>query len=274
MTEHIVGMFWNKNEGDIIEDTLTDAISKVDSLFVADDGSTDRSWDIIQSIARANPGKLEHIQQVPNKNDPAQRNALLNKIRERYRAEDTWVQIIESDIFILDTDIRTAIKERSTDDVMVTWTALNGVRDPGTWAGVDTYPVWKEDIRTILNKAHFMEQMHYTFRPFPGLIYGGDWRPWPRGMGAYQTKSLETSPKPENTPLLFHVGYRGPTHFYQKWKKTTMGDFHSKYKSWDLRSQESVEKTVSFFNGEWNGDSFVPSREGWIKRKVYDDTRP
>lgn len=271
---NIIGMMWNRNEGDILEETLTDAIKHVDSLFVADDGSTDNSWEIIQSVAKAHPDKIEHIQCNPDRHDPAQRNALLNRIRERYRAEDTWVQVIESDIFILDTDIRTAISERSTDDVVVTWTALNGVRDTGSWTNVDTYPVWNAPIRSILNKCHFMENMHYTFRPFPGLIYGGPWRPWPRGMGAYQTKKFSTSPSPQNTPLLFHVGYRGPTHFYLKWQKTTMGDFHSKYKSWDLRSPESVEKTVSFFNGQWNGDTFIPSREGWVKRKVYDDSRP
>ena len=264
---NIVGMFWNKNEGDILEEVITDAIRHVDTLFIADDGSIDRSWDIIQSMAKAHPDKIEHIQREPNPADMAQRNSLLDCIRSRYRAEDTWVQVIESDIFILDTDIRTAIKERSTDDVMVTWTALNGVRDPGAWGTMDEYPNWTRPIRDILNKCHFMENMHYTWRPFPSLKFTGPWRPWPNGMGQYQTSIRATSPTPQNTPLLFHVGYRGPTHFYQKWQKTTMGDFHSKYKSWDLRSVESVERTVSFFNGEWNSNAFNPSRQGWIDRK-------
>ena len=261
-------MMWNKNEGDILEEVILDALRHVDSLFIADDGSGDNSWDIIRSMANAHPDKIEHIQQNPDANDKAQRNSLLNHIRSRYKAEDTWVQVIESDIFILDTDIRQAIKERSADDVLVTWTALNGVRKPGTWSGMDTYPIWNQPIRDILNRCHYMEEMHYTWRPLPGLSFGGPWRPWPGGMGQYQTKKIEQKFTPENTPLLFHAGYRGPTHFYLKWQKTTMGTHHSKYKSWDLRSVESVERTVSFFNGEWNGHTFEPSRQGWINRKT------
>ena len=265
---NVVGMFWNRNEGDILEEVITDAIRHVDTLFIADDGSVDRSWDIIQHLHALHPDKIEHIQRAPNPADMAQRNSLLDCIRSRYKAEDTWVQVIESDIFILDTDIRQAIKERSSDDVVVTWTALNGVRDTGTWSEIDTYPDWQgQSIRKILPKAHFMENMHYSWRPFPNLKFQGVWRPWPQGMGQYQTKSVPVNFTPENTPLLFHVGYRGIKHFWQKWQRAGMGPFHSKYKSWDLRTLESVERTVSFFNGEWNSNTFEPSRQGWINRK-------
>ena len=36
----IIGMMWNKNEGDILEEIIEAALSRVDTLFVADDGST------------------------------------------------------------------------------------------------------------------------------------------------------------------------------------------------------------------------------------------
>ena len=124
----IVGMFWNKGEGDILEEILLNALPHVDSMFIADDGSTDNSWDIIQSIAKAHPDKVEHIQQKPNPNDKAQRNALLNEIRRRYKPEDTWVQIMESDIMILDTDIKQAIKDWAIEDIAVEWQALNALR--------------------------------------------------------------------------------------------------------------------------------------------------
>jgi glycosyltransferase involved in cell wall biosynthesis len=270
---NLVGMMWNRNEGDILEETLTDALRHVDSIFVADDWSTDGSWDIIQSVAKAHPDKVEYIQRAPDPTDPAQRNALLRRIRERYKPEDTWVQVIESDMFILDTDIRRVIKDRCADGVSLKWTALNGVRAPGTWKEVNTYPVWNAPIREILNRCHFMEKMHYTWRPLPNLKFQGVWRPWPQGMGEYQTERIAVKDTWRHTPLLFHAGYRGPTHFYQKWQKTTMGDFHSKYKSWDLRSIESVEKTVSFFNGEWNhpGQIFPASRQGWIESVIWED---
>ena len=73
MNDHIVGMFWNKSEADLLLFTLERAIKAVDSLVIADDGSTDKSWDIIQSFSNAHKDKVEHIQQKPSKNDPAQR---------------------------------------------------------------------------------------------------------------------------------------------------------------------------------------------------------
>jgi glycosyltransferase involved in cell wall biosynthesis len=128
-------MMWNKNEGDILEEVILSALDHVDSLVIADDGSADNSWDVIQDLASRNP-EIEHIQRSPSKGDPAQRQQLLDVIRDRYRAEDTWVQIIESDIMILDTDVKRAIRERHNNDTYVEWSLINGVippRDTDIW---------------------------------------------------------------------------------------------------------------------------------------------
>lgn len=250
---------YNKNEADILEEIISDAVTKVDSLFIADDGSTDKSWDIIQACKQRFQN-IEHIQREPNRNDLAQRNSLLNKIRSRYSPDNTWVQMIESDIFLL-TEPREAIKT-SPNNVSVTWHTLNAVRKPGTWKEVDTYPNWPESIRNIMPYVHWTEAMLYTFRPFPKLSYNsGVWRPWPWGFSAY-TQAAKIMKKNEDSPLLLHCGYRGPTHFAHKYR--AMGKRHTKYNTWDLTSPEAAERTVSFFNGVWNGRSFVPTRENWI----------
>lgn len=257
----IVGMMWNKNEGDILAHTIADAVGKVDSLFIADDGSTDNSWDIILS-AQKSFKNIEYIQQAPNKNDPGQRTVLLNEIRRRYKPENTWVQVIESDIMVLDTEVRTAIIDHAVDDLGVTWQLLNAARKSGEWDAWDTYPNWNVSIKEVMPYAHWIEHMLYTFRPLPGLYYDQDtWRPWPKGFANYvKNPPLKRNKKSPNSPLLAHYGYRGPTHF-----KCKYGNKHfNKYPSWDLTSVQTIKDTVYFFNGMWNNSLLVPmSRDGW-----------
>lgn len=240
----IVGMMFCKNEADIIEESISDAVTKVDQLYVCDDGSSDSSWEIIQSCKFRFPN-LTHIQKEPNKNDPGQRTSLFNKIKKRFKPEDTWVQVIEADMFLL-MDPREAIKF-AVDDLAVTWNCMNAVRKPGTWKEVDTYPNWNGSIRNIMPYAHWMEVLLYTFRPLPGLHYSSVWRPWPQGFSKYSSNKilLKRGTVPSGAPGLLHCGYRGPTHFYQKYK--SMGKVHKKYPTWELTSPEAVERTVPFF---------------------------
>jgi hypothetical protein len=42
------------------------------------------------------------------------------------------------------------------------------------------------------------------------------------------------------------------------------------YPSWDLASPDSIEKTVYYFNGQWNNKGTHPaSRDGWRRMKIY-----
>ncbi len=260
VVDTIVGMLWNKNEGDILEEIISEALPKVDTLFIADDESTDNSWDIIQSFKK-NP-KVEYMRN--KRNDPrdlGQREALLNEIRRRYKPENTWVQVIESDIMIVDTDVREAIKGWVVDDLGVTWQLLNAARKAGTW-DEHVYPNWNGSIKEIMPHAHWVEYMLYTFRPMPDLHYDLDsWRPWPSGFAKYiKNFPLKRGRKGLQSPLLAHYGYRGPTHFKKKYGNKKF----RKYPSWDLTSVETVEKTVYYFNGVWNGALHNMSREGWI----------
>ena len=264
--EHIVGMMWNKNEGDLLTDTIASALENVDTLVIADDGSTDNSWDIIQGFAAHHKDQIEHIQRAPDKNDKAQRQALLNVIQQRYRPEDTWVQLIESDIMIMDTDIRLCLNDRANGKVSMRWRLLNAtVPHEVEWMDVDTYPNWDKPIQEIMSHGHILETMTYTFRPFPEVTYTGQtrWRPWPDGLGKYPASPPQTLN--DYKPLLAHYGYRGPVHFYKKFAKQGIS-WHPKYTSWDLTSPESVRKTVSFFNGEWNSHPFRMDRVSYSHR--------
>jgi len=257
---------WNRNEGDILEETILDSFNHVDSLFIADDNSTDNSWEIIKSLKGRYPDKIEYIRnEREDPKDQGQRQSLLNEIRKRYKPQDAWVQIIESDIMILDTDIREALKTKwCRADIVMSWMTLNACKKPGEWEKNDEYPNWTKPIKEIMPYGHWMEVMTYTFRPLPKLIYNLDiWRPWPQGWHHYTRGAIDENNRGLSAPLLAHYGYRGPKHFFQKFNGKFADGFHKKYRSWDLRSVESVRNTVSFFNGEWNGGCFELSRQGW-----------
>lgn len=258
---NLVGMMWNRNEGDILEETITEALKHVDSLFIADDNSTDNSWEIIKSLANSRKDKIEYIRNKRDPRDQGQRQSLLDEIRRRYKPEDTWVQVIESDMMILETDIREAVKTQACHDVAMCWLAWNALRLPNTWKEVDTYPKWTRPIKEIMDRAGFMEHMVYTFRPLKEIYYDPNrWRPWPRGFN----KDIHLK-KTGTIPILLHYGYRGPTHFYTKYRSNP-NVFKQKYPNWDLTSPETVDKTVAYFNGEFNYKRSHPaSRAGWRK---------
>jgi len=259
--ENIIGMMWNKNEADILPQIIDAALPHVDALFIADDGSTDDSWSIIKNHSSK---KIEYTQRSPDKHDPGQREALLNEIKKRYKPENTWVQIIESDIMILDTNIREAIKLHSVEDMALTWHLLNGARRKGDWNELDVFPNWDRPISEVMPWGHWIESMLYTFRPLPNLHYVHRATPWPRGWTHYTKSPMDRISWDKTAPLLAHYGYRGPTHFYLKYK--SMGAHHKKYTDWKLGSPREVEDTVYFFNGVWNGLMHPLSRQGWLER--------
>ena len=265
--DSIVGILWNKNEGDILEEVILKALPKVDSLLCADDGSDDNSWEIMQSLHKKYPDKIEHIQRNPTKQDPAQRQALLNQVRKRYKPEDTWVHVIESDLIIIDTDIREALKKYAHENCMMNWFLFNGIRD--NWDGIDTYPNWDMSIQEILYKGHYMEQGPWTWRPLPKVSFNKDlWRPWPQGFSHYMTNSsmrAEFYKKLSNDdiPIMGHYGYRGPTHIYNKFSSKGIKK-HSKYKTWNFESVASTAATLPYFDGTYAKGSFILSRQGYI----------
>jgi glycosyltransferase involved in cell wall biosynthesis len=259
----IVGMMWNRNEGDILAEIITSAMNQVEILYFADDGSVDNSWDIVANTAQRFYKDRLIIQREPNKNDPGQRQALLNKIRERHKPQDSWIQVIESDIMILDTRVEDALKF-AVNDIAVCWQTLNAVRKAGTWKEVDTYPHWDKSIKGIMPLAHRIEAMVYTYRPLPDLYYNpGLWRPWPSGFSKYSSTPLDPDRREPDSPLLAHYGFRGLKHFKKKY--ANMGRWHRRYATWDLSSLESIEATVPYFNGQWTNGAYPMSREGWAE---------
>ena len=269
MSEQIIGVMWCRNEHDLLPHTIPAALKVVDRLMIADDDSDDGSWKIIKSFEK----DLEYcirrkdiLFDTPYKDAPRvfARGHLLDEVRRRFGTKDTWVQIIEGDVSVLDTDIREAIK-RSRDDVAVQWHMLNAIRTD--WpVHLDT-PRIPEGIPLdqYFNACHWMEEMTvYTFRPLPGIHYTSRPVPYPAGFEQYyKTPITGKLRKREDSPLLMHYGFRSPTFYWGKMRPILNGSrTHNKYPDWDMTSPASVRRTVPFYNGSY--DTFSPmTREGW-----------
>lgn len=218
----IIGLMWNKDEGDILEETLLEARSHVDELLVADDRSTDESWEIMKK----HKDKLAHLHRMED-GDTFQRQYLLDKAVEMF-GRDVWIQVCESDMIVLDTDIREAI-ERSRHENFVIWFMVNATRKD--WTGNDFYPNWPKPIKEIMNYGYVFEQTMYTFRPLPGVRFSSRWRPYPvlgwddYGVPKNIFRNLERkiSRGKNSAPLLAHFNYRGPAHFKKKARSSYVG---------------------------------------------------
>jgi len=264
--DHIVGVMYCKNEEDILPTTIPAALKLVDSMFISDDGSSDRSWEIIQYFKKNNP-KIEYIQQKPVPTDQGQRQDLLNEIRRRYKAESTWVQAIDADMTLHTKDLHALINTNKRENITVLWGVMNAVRD--YWTDVHQfYPHWPEDIRTIMPLFHRIETVTYSYRPMPDLYFTPEWRAWPRGFGKYITSGSTDRPQPGTPPaLLLHYGYRGPTHMMARWNQKIVKPASAITKQGeDYTSIETLMKTCPYFNGDFNRDLefvFADPEEAW-----------
>lgn len=258
---------WNRNEGDILEQIIESALnSGIDALMVADDDSDDKSWDIINSFGNRIDYAVQrnaHIGTTSYSKNRWARQHLLDEVRRRHKPENTWVQIIESDIMVLDTDIRAAIKRYQVNDLAVYWQLLNCCRRVWNkeW---DTWPDWKgRTIQEVMPDCHWMEYMLYTFRPVKSLYYEDVRKPWPRGLADLGVRPKRK--KRETSPLLAHYGLRGPTQHSAKLQSRSYPS--SKNPTWDWRTPRSVRRTIPFFSGHYNNNEnvFPTGREGWTK---------
>lgn len=258
----IIGIMWNRNEADILRFTISKALEQVDYLLLADDGSTDDSFEIMKELGR-NHSKIIHVQKYDKSVE--KKEALLQVVRANFKPEDTLVQVIESDITILSTDIREAWKKYSSNDVSMSWYLINAAADQ--WSDeTGCYPSWERPIDSVMSYGHWMEELSsYTFRPLPGIHFANNSKPWPRGFSAY-CNGISKNEFTDDVPLLAHWGYRGPAHWLKKYNPLNdPNKLHSQKHKWPIGSIEQIKKEVPFFNGVWNEPNamFPLNRKGW-----------
>lgn len=84
-----------KNEGDVVEETLLNAMKYCHRIYIFDNGSTDQTWDVVSSMA----ARFKQIEIAFRSDEPFTnqlRNRVYNKYHHLYSDKDWW--------YILDAD--------------------------------------------------------------------------------------------------------------------------------------------------------------------------
>jgi len=109
-----------KNEDDVIGQTLTYATRHCDKIFVIDNGSTDRTWDIAQELAGQYP-QIVPFEQTTLPYSDALRARVYSQVHQEL-GDDDWWMILDSDEFLAEDPvplIQRAMKQRA--DIIRSW---------------------------------------------------------------------------------------------------------------------------------------------------------
>jgi glycosyltransferase involved in cell wall biosynthesis len=118
LTPKLYGICLVKNEDDIITQTLTYALRHCTKIFVIDNGSTDETWDIVQSLSEQYPQivpLLQTHQQFAN----GLRALAYNEYHSQLSDRDWWL-ILDSDEFLAE-DPRPLIDRAMHENADMIW---------------------------------------------------------------------------------------------------------------------------------------------------------
>ena len=261
MTDPIIGIMWNKNEADILDETITKALPLVDHLLISDDDSDDHSWDIIRSHKSSlayharRSEQSEHVEA-----DRWQRQHLLDKAVELY-GRNVWIQVIESDLIAIDVNLKEQLDNPANlHGIGLWWITLEAVRKEWT-PEFEQYPNWDRSIQKIMPDCHILEKAPYTWRPYEGVEFGRKWNPVPHGLdkhgpmmgGEWRVRRPICKP---DIPLWGHYNIRGRKHF------------NSKYRHFDVNSKaKDKRELVAFEIPRTRPEMIFPlTRNAWVER--------
>jgi glycosyltransferase involved in cell wall biosynthesis len=122
LTSKLYGICLVKNEDDIIAQTLTYALRYCTRIFVIDNGSTDETWRIVQSLSEQYPQVVPMLQTHESFNN-ALRALAYNKYHADFSDSDWWM-ILDSDEFLAEDPhpvIQSAMHDKA--EIIRSWQA-------------------------------------------------------------------------------------------------------------------------------------------------------
>jgi len=219
-----------KNEADVLEPALRAALTWCDHIYVFDNGSTDGSWEIVQTLARQHPAIVPYRHEdVPFRD--GLRSAIFNRFRDQAKIGDWWCLLPADEFYVDDprvflTKVRPPygiVWDASISYYFSSEDAARYRRDPALYS--DAIPV-QERIRYYL--SHWSEIRF--FRHDPALHWPDHSRDLP--------PNLETLFRHYPVRILLrHYAYRSPkqleTRLATRAKAMKHGAFvHEAWKGW------------------------------------------
>ena len=120
LTPKLYGICQVKNEDDIIAQTLTYALRHCTKIFVIDNGSTDETWNIVQSLSEQYP-QIVPLLRTYERYSEGQRALAYNKYHSELSDQDWWL-ILDADEFLAEDPqpvIQRAMRDKA--DIIRTW---------------------------------------------------------------------------------------------------------------------------------------------------------
>jgi glycosyltransferase involved in cell wall biosynthesis len=215
-----------KNEADIIQACLRDALRWADYIYVYDNGSTDGTWEIVRAMESA------QIVAWKSEDQPFQdtlRSEVFNAFRHRVRPGDWWGQL-DADEFYLDNprEFLAAVPQSA----QVVWSAF--IEYYLTQRDLETLD-FSQPVETILGQLRYYRADQSESRFFRHR----DRLAWPRSsshpihMGVVYPKRIR----------LRHYKYRSPEQI--QLRLDTRRDARRRgFRGWDHAAQESWREKI------------------------------
>jgi glycosyltransferase involved in cell wall biosynthesis len=122
LTPKLYGICLVKNEDDIIAQTLTYALQHCARIFVIDNGSTDETWNTVQSLSEQYT-QIVPLLQTHEQFTEGLRGLAYNKYRTELSDHDWWL-ILDADEFLAEDPqpvIQRAMRDKA--DIILSWQA-------------------------------------------------------------------------------------------------------------------------------------------------------
>jgi glycosyltransferase involved in cell wall biosynthesis len=120
LTPKLYGICLVKNEDDIVAQTLTYALQHCTRILVIDNGSTDQTWNIVQSLSEQYP-QIVPLLQTHEEFNNGLRGLAYNKLHSELSDHDWWL-ILDSDEFLAEDPqpvIQYAMREKA--EIISSW---------------------------------------------------------------------------------------------------------------------------------------------------------
>ena len=229
-----------KNEADIIANTLQEASLWADKIYVYDNGSTDNTWDIIQSL------KSNII--IPWKSDPkpfceSLRGEIFQEFRKNSKHGDWWCRLDSDEYYIKNprdflqkVPFYTHVVWGLAIEYYLTQTDLNAL---------DFELPINELLKTI--RYYKTQNSEHRFFRYRSRLEWPAGEPWPRHMGAVSKQRIPYK----------HYKYRSPDQALTRVEtrhKAIQNGFDTEAHYWNKAAWNADENHADFMFDDGSGE--------------------